>query len=322
MSIKLIQPATIERDEHGYWTHPDYPEHDEDSPASLFEEWFTSQGLESACVLFEDDAPEELQDAWLESGEADVEKWQPTTPKGDGWFLLSLHDTENGPVAIFARPMARIVEPPKHIESSPFPSPEFRFFIFDPNAGDFVCFRTAEDRDAKIDDIISTYCDDGWEEEVEQVCIGEISGVSGKTNVQHRPEKVDEEGYDEDGGFWGEFDYKCDYGIVRFPPRISQAAQDVIAERRRQVEAEGFASERDDQYVDGQLAAASASYSIDACALSFGGRLSSPKPPSIWPWDAAWWKPAGARCNLVKSAALAIAEIERLDRAAAKAGDV
>ncbi len=39
-----------------------------------------------------------------------------------------------------------------------------------------------------------------------------------------------------------------------------------------------------------------------------------------WPWDEQWWKPSTARRDLVKACALALAEIERLDRAAATQG--
>jgi hypothetical protein len=38
----------------------------------------------------------------------------------------------------------------------------------------------------------------------------------------------------------------------------------------------------------------------------------------IWPWDRKWWKPKDRRRDLVRAGALILAEIERLDRAAAK----
>jgi hypothetical protein len=41
--------------------------------------------------------------------------------------------------------------------------------------------------------------------------------------------------------------------------------------------------------------------------------------PGIWPWSPDWWKPRDARRNLERAAALIIAEIERLDRAEARA---
>jgi hypothetical protein len=39
-------------------------------------------------------------------------------------------------------------------------------------------------------------------------------------------------------------------------------------------------------------------------------------PPAFWPWPPEWWKPCDRRANLVRAAALLIAEIERIDRAA------
>lgn len=91
-------------------------------------------------------------------------------------------------------------------------------------------------------------------------------------------------------------------------PPLTQAAQDVLAERRRQVEVEGWTTGHDDQHVDGDLAVVAACY-----AISDGD-----EPPPMWPWDPSWWRPAGDRRNLVKAAALIIAEIERRDRAAAR----
>jgi len=37
----------------------------------------------------------------------------------------------------------------------------------------------------------------------------------------------------------------------------------------------------------------------------------------VWTWERAWWKPTTRRRDLVKAGALILAEIERLDRAAA-----
>ena len=37
--------------------------------------------------------------------------------------------------------------------------------------------------------------------------------------------------------------------------------------------------------------------------------------PVGWPWHRQWWKPKNARRDLVRAAALIVAEIERLDRA-------
>jgi hypothetical protein len=39
----------------------------------------------------------------------------------------------------------------------------------------------------------------------------------------------------------------------------------------------------------------------------------------LWPWSVQWWKPKDRRRDLVRAGALIVAEIERLDRAAARA---
>jgi hypothetical protein len=51
--------------------------------------------------------------------------------------------------------------------------------------------------------------------------------------------------------------------------------------------------------------------------MSQGDGGFSEAPPSCWPTD--WrWNPADPRRNLVKAGALILAEIERIDRAAAQ----
>lgn len=89
----------------------------------------------------------------------------------------------------------------------------------------------------------------------------------------------------------------------------SSAARDVLAERRRQIEAEGCTPEHDDEHARFELARAG------ACYAEYGNwPAHSEVPPNSWPWPAAWWKPSDYRRNLVKAAALILAEIERLDR--------
>lgn len=105
------------------------------------------------------------------------------------------------------------------VEAADFPSAEFRFFIYDPEGHGFLYFRTAEDRDTAAPDVIRDYCDDGWSEEVECVIAGEITHTCKKTNVEQRPEVVDEDGYDGEGNYWAEeWDCKCDYALVGIQP--------------------------------------------------------------------------------------------------------
>ena len=102
-----------------------------------------------------------------------------------------------------------------------------------------------------------------------------------------------------------------DQGTHEAPPPIawgSQALRDVAAERRRQIEAEGFDYEHDDLHSSGDLMQAAICYAMGATFVS-GATF------DLWPWDRAWWKPKDRRSNLVRATALLLAEIERLDRA-------
>jgi hypothetical protein len=97
------------------------------------------------------------------------------------------------------------------------------------------------------------------------------------------------------------------FGVIR---SISPAAFDISEERLRQICEEGWTPERDDAHANGELATAAASYALNTEALR--GLM-----PGLWPWSKKWWKPKDRRRDLVRAAALLVAEIERLDRKAA-----
>ncbi|HBO8861044.1 TPA: hypothetical protein L5D06_003270 [Pseudomonas aeruginosa] len=102
---------------------------------------------------------------------------------------------------------------------------------------------------------------------------------------------------------------------------VPQAWLDVKAERRRQVEAEGWTPQHDDEHADGQMAQAAGCYALHAGGIGTDwpdGRQNG--SALFWPWDKDWWKPTTPRRDLVKACALALAEIERLDRVAASQG--
>lgn len=92
---------------------------------------------------------------------------------------------------------------------------------------------------------------------------------------------------------------------------LTQAARDVLAERQRQISVEGWTAEHDDQHIDGEIAAAAATY-----AMSAANCIVEQPFYRTWPWRNSWWKPSTTRRDLVKAGALILAEIERLDRAA------
>ncbi|WP_109150399.1 hypothetical protein [Azospirillum sp. TSO5] len=107
------------------------------------------------------------------------------------------------------------------------------------------------------------------------------------------------------------------------------AINDIAAERRRQIDAEGWSVEHDDDNSEGQMAAAAATYAwiasfddarrAEASTNSRGGYINLLR--YIWPrdWAIKWFKPTNPRRDLVKAGALIAAEIERLDRAAGTA---
>lgn len=118
----------------------------------------------------------------------------------------------------------------------------------------------------------------------------------------------------DDGPDWR--DAALDHGWID-PVDVSQAMLDVMRERDRQQDVEGWSPEHDDQHVDGELAAAA------ACYLRWGkegAARSGEPPPADWPFEPEWWKPTGDRRDIVRGLALGLAELERLDRAAKREG--
>lgn len=87
---------------------------------------------------------------------------------------------------------------------------------------------------------------------------------------------------------------------------------DILVERERQIQEEGWDEEHDKQHDCGQLCEAAACY-----AYAAGDPQGSDVPidclSGCWPWDAEWWKPSSdSQRNLVKAGALISAEQDRL----------
>jgi hypothetical protein len=95
---------------------------------------------------------------------------------------------------------------------------------------------------------------------------------------------------------------------------MSKAGVDVLAERNRQVTHKTHLPDIDDHYQNFELIRAAIAYATSAGDGKHSARM-------WWPWNLTTFKPTEPRRDLVKAAALLIAEIDRLDRAAAKGVD-
>lgn len=101
------------------------------------------------------------------------------------------------------------------------------------------------------------------------------------------------------------------------PLHRREAIAEIAAERQRQVESEGWTPEHDDTHAGGEMARAAGCYALHA-GLPTPAQVHPGYAPQDWPWDAMWWKPKSRRHDLIRSAALIVAEIERLDRSRLK----
>lgn len=113
---------------------------------------------------------------------------------------------------------------------------------------------------------------------------------------------------------------------------MTRALMDVMIERERQKQVLGWTFEHDDAHTDRSLSFAAAAYMFIASQADeyvvgwneLGWRDNSVVANFLWPakWHWKYWKPRtgeeGRRENLVRSLALGLAELERLDRLDAK----
>jgi hypothetical protein len=103
----LLAPREIVRDADGWLDHPALPVCDE---SVRFDELLSAFGMETYFRAMDGDvSPEEYDRYYDEQG--GCAGWTPAPPDGDGWRLLAVYDTEDGPNAMFAR--AKQPEPRK-----------------------------------------------------------------------------------------------------------------------------------------------------------------------------------------------------------------
>ncbi|AYQ38297.1 MULTISPECIES: hypothetical protein [Burkholderia cepacia complex] len=100
----ILTPREIVRDQHGMLSHPEIPYLDEDVNYQTF---FAAFGIESAFVCMETDIDGDAYDRYVESNDPSVSFWTPSAPDGEGWLLLEIYDTDDGPVALYVREKKR-----------------------------------------------------------------------------------------------------------------------------------------------------------------------------------------------------------------------
>ncbi|WP_210523488.1 hypothetical protein [Pantoea ananatis] len=100
-----LYPVHVDRDKYGYWSHPDYLafcDGRESIPDSEFEEWMEAKGLEWKVGYRDEEETDYDADGY------DLSTWNPEAPSGDGWFVGSIHDTDDSAVCIWLRAKADV----------------------------------------------------------------------------------------------------------------------------------------------------------------------------------------------------------------------
>ncbi|MGQ7245492.1 hypothetical protein ACUN9V_18790 [Salinicola sp. V024] len=102
-----ITPETVERNRDGMWSHSAWDAlfgDRENITCDELDTWSESHNLIVECHTLEDE-PESRFSAQLEASEPiDLNEWPLQPPSdADGWFLLAIVDTEDGPCQTWAR---------------------------------------------------------------------------------------------------------------------------------------------------------------------------------------------------------------------------
>ena len=103
----LLTPADHTRDDDGHLSHPAFPVCDEGTDTHAL---LAAFGLESAFVGMEGDCDDEILMEQVWDGGSCL-PWVPTPPEGDGWLLIEIFPTEDGPHALFVRDQPKPKKP-------------------------------------------------------------------------------------------------------------------------------------------------------------------------------------------------------------------
>nr|WP_314523645.1 hypothetical protein [uncultured Acinetobacter sp.] len=110
MNIKL-QPVEVIRDEDGFFAHPQYSKaldeilgNPEYPTEQEWEDFKKSLGIEIFRTWLDGDANQDVIDRYFNGNIEACADWNPSYPsvKGD-WFIVSIHDTEDGAICLWAK---------------------------------------------------------------------------------------------------------------------------------------------------------------------------------------------------------------------------
>ncbi|EEY36252.1 hypothetical protein [Vibrio mimicus] len=96
-----IQAVEVKRDEMGNFYHPDYPWWWQEGSFKEIHGWYAESGLFFHVDFFDHSASEELKEEFYASESKSLAIWNPKPPCAAA-FLLSIQDSEDGPLAIWA----------------------------------------------------------------------------------------------------------------------------------------------------------------------------------------------------------------------------
>ncbi len=91
-----------------------------------------------------------------------------------------------------------------------------KYFVYDPIDSDFIWFKTAEEAKAdcekRFDDYRHEAQGDGWHEEIEGLCWGEVKECGTKTREEFAP--TDRPLTEDERAEFGEFDSLIDFELL------------------------------------------------------------------------------------------------------------
>lgn len=98
---RMLDGRALVRDDMGCGYHPALPTLDEGMNPKQF---FEALGIQLAGSMADGEMDMDAYDAMVEATDYNV--WTPETPAGDGWVLVAIFDTEDGPAAWWIRQAA------------------------------------------------------------------------------------------------------------------------------------------------------------------------------------------------------------------------